>query len=97
MLSTYGNANRRSRTSLLLSFDHAELALLDPSCSLAILCRLPWRAYFLEWDAQASFFLSKVSHAYILTLVELSMTLRLIPGSSHSVDFQTWPHVALLT
>ena len=95
-LLTSKNANRRSQTSLLLSYDCAELASLDSNCSLAILRRFLQRAYFLECEPEASFLLSKVSYSYILILVALLLTLRLFPGSSLSADLRTSRHFTLL-
>src|SRR5271170_2433819 len=94
-LLTSKNANRRSQTSLLLSYDCAELASLDSNCPLAIPRRFLQRAYFLECEPEASFLLSKVSYSYILILVALLLTLRLFPGSSLSADLRTWRHFSL--
>jgi hypothetical protein len=96
-LSTSGNANWRSRTSLLRCCDYVETACLDLSHPSTILRRFPQPAYFFKYDATASFLLSQVSYLWISTLVGPSLTPGLLPGPSLQTDSRTWPLFSLLT
>jgi hypothetical protein len=96
-LSTSSDANRRSRTCLLLCYDCVDPASADLNRPLTILRRFLQPAYFFEYDAGALFLLSQVSYSYILILVGPSLMLRLAPGLSLSTASTTCPLFSLLT